>query len=61
MSRSRRKIYIMIGNDDGGLKSIENNLEYEFSTSEKQEARTFLRERFLRVITGVIGEKFASP
>jgi hypothetical protein len=28
----------------------------DFATPEKQEARTFLRERFLRVITGVVGK-----
>lgn len=30
----------------------------DFATPEKQEARAFLRERFLRVITGIIGKIF---
>lgn len=30
----------------------------DFSSLKKQEARAFLRERFLRIITGVIGKKF---
>ncbi|OAD56258.1 Gem-associated protein 7 [Eufriesea mexicana] len=29
----------------------------EFATPEKQEARAFLRERFLRVITGIVGKQ----
>lgn len=37
--------------------SAGNNMD--FATPEKQEARAFLRERFLRVITGIIGEKFS--
>ncbi|XP_014214449.1 gem-associated protein 7 [Copidosoma floridanum] len=31
-------------------------VEDDFSTPEKQEARAFLRERFLRVITGIVGK-----
>ncbi|XP_046741938.1 gem-associated protein 7-like [Diprion similis] len=38
-------------------KLPENEVEYEFSTPDKQEARAFLRERFLRVMTGVIGKQ----
>ena len=30
--------------------------EYDFATAEKQVARAFLRERFLRVITGIVGK-----
>ncbi|XP_003701739.1 gem-associated protein 7 [Megachile rotundata] len=33
------------------------NSNLEFATPEKQEARAFLRERFLRVITGIVGKK----
>lgn len=29
----------------------------DFATPEKQEARAFLRERFLRVMTGIVGKK----
>ncbi|XP_076752851.1 gem-associated protein 7 [Xylocopa sonorina] len=35
----------------------ENNTNMEFATSEKQEARAFLRERFLRVVTGIVGKQ----
>ncbi|XP_066600862.1 gem-associated protein 7-like [Prorops nasuta] len=31
--------------------------EYDFTSPEKQEARSFLRERFLRVITGIVGKQ----
>jgi len=34
-----------------------NRADLAFATPEKQEARAFLRERFLRVITGIIGKK----
>ncbi|EZA61289.1 hypothetical protein DMN91_012618 [Ooceraea biroi] len=34
-----------------------NSTELEFATLEKQQARAFLRERFLRVITGIVGKK----
>ncbi|XP_076686483.1 gem-associated protein 7 [Andrena cerasifolii] len=44
--------------------TIENNITLnkgstilEFVTPEKQEARAFLRERFLRVITGIVGKQ----
>lgn len=36
---------------------VNENSNLEFATSEKQEARSFLRERFLRVITGIVGMK----
>lgn len=36
----------------------ENEINMDFATSEKQEARAFLRERFLRVITGIVGMKY---
>lgn len=29
----------------------------EVATLEKQQARAFLRERFLRVVTGIVGKK----
>ncbi|XP_006621354.1 gem-associated protein 7-like [Apis laboriosa] len=35
----------------------ENETNMDFATSEKQEARAFLRERFLRVITGIVGKQ----
>ncbi|KAF3425097.1 hypothetical protein E2986_03665 [Frieseomelitta varia] len=34
-----------------------NNTNMEFATTEKQEARAFLRERFLRIITGIVGKR----
>lgn len=33
----------------------EEEPKYEFATEEKQEARAFLRERFLRIVTGIVG------
>lgn len=36
----------------------ENETNMDFATFEKQEARAFLRERFLRVITGIVGMKY---
>lgn len=38
--------------------SSTNTTNLEFATPEKQRARTFLRERFLRVVTGIVGKKF---
>lgn len=35
--------------------NVDANLD--FATVEKQEARAFLRERFLRVITGIVGKQ----
>lgn len=49
----------MIESNEAESKFAETNSEQDFSTPEKQEARTFLRERFLRVITGVIGKPAA--
>lgn len=34
--------------------------DLEFATLEKQKARAFLRERFLRVVTGIVGKKIQS-
>jgi len=31
--------------------------DLEFASLEKQRARAFMRERFLRVITGIVGKK----
>lgn len=42
--------------DNSQLKENETNMD--FATSEKQEARAFLRERFLRVITGIVGMEY---
>ncbi|XP_012255945.2 gem-associated protein 7-like [Athalia rosae] len=47
----------MVGSDEAELKISESSVNHDFSTPEKQEARTFLRERFLRVISGVIGKE----
>jgi hypothetical protein len=33
----------------------DNCLPPEFSSAENQEARAFLRERFLRAVTGIVG------
>lgn len=38
-------------------KFVEPSVDLEFATAEKQEARAFLRERFLRVITGIVGKQ----
>lgn len=35
--------------------SAANRDELEFASLEKQRARAFLRERFLRVVTGIVG------
>lgn len=37
-----------------------NTTNLGFATPEKQQARAFLRERFLRIVTGVVGKKFYS-
>ncbi|KAF7399484.1 hypothetical protein HZH68_008076 [Vespula germanica] len=47
----------MIEKEEQNDESDKENIELDFSTSEKQEARAFLRERFLRVITGIVGKK----
>ncbi|XP_076381935.1 gem-associated protein 7 isoform X2 [Megalopta genalis] len=41
--------------DNMQLDEIDTNLD--FAAPEKQEARAYLRERFLRVITGIVGKK----
>ncbi|XP_011882232.1 PREDICTED: gem-associated protein 7-like [Vollenhovia emeryi] len=38
------------------IDSSTNKPDLPFAAPEKQEARAFLRERFLRVITGIIGK-----
>ncbi|NP_001127920.1 gem (nuclear organelle) associated protein 7 [Nasonia vitripennis] len=38
------------------LRSVAEAAANEFATPDKQEARAFLRERFLRVITGIVGK-----
>ncbi|XP_076247240.1 gem-associated protein 7 [Calliopsis andreniformis] len=47
----------MTGTVEDNAKLDENETTLEFATPEKQEARAFLRERFLRVITGIVGKK----
>lgn len=37
-------------------EAITHNGETDFASPEKQEARAFLRERFLRVVTGIVGK-----
>lgn len=39
------------------INSSASKPDLTFATPEKQKARAFLRERFLRVITGIIGKK----
>lgn len=41
--------------DKSDSTELEIDPKYNFATKEKQEARALLRERFLRVITGVVG------
>jgi len=43
--------------EQGKTDVTANTADLEFATPEKQQARAFLRERFLRVITGIIGKK----
>lgn len=45
--------------DETALEDLCESTANDFSTQEKQEARAFLRERFLRVITGIVGENFS--
>lgn len=47
-------------NADSSLSSGSIEDTNDFSSVKKQEARAFLRERFLRIITGVIGKKLVS-
>lgn len=39
------------------VNSSVNTTDLELAILEKQKARTFLRERFLRVITGIVGKQ----
>ncbi|XP_012231266.1 gem-associated protein 7-like [Linepithema humile] len=43
--------------EQGKTDVITNTADLEFATSEKQQARAFLRERFLRVVTGIVGKR----
>ncbi|XP_076172539.1 gem-associated protein 7 [Ptiloglossa arizonensis] len=47
----------MTGIVEDDVKLNENSTNLDFATPEKQEARAFLRERFLRVITGIVGKQ----
>lgn len=47
----------MTESNEDNIQLNENDTNMEFATPEKQEARAFLRERFLRVITGIVGRK----
>ena len=38
-------------------EKIKNDSVFDLSTWEKQKERAFLRERFLRIITGVVGNQ----
>ncbi|XP_076662096.1 gem-associated protein 7 [Halictus rubicundus] len=42
---------------EDNMKLDENDTKLDFATPEKQAARAYLRERFLRVITGIVGKK----
>lgn len=46
----------MSSEDNESLKSKE--IDPDFSSKEKQQARCLLRERFLRATTSVVGEYF---
>ena len=48
----------MTNSVEDNIQLNENNTNVEFATAEKQEARAFLRERFLRIITGIVGTNF---
>ncbi|KAJ9590584.1 hypothetical protein L9F63_016353 [Diploptera punctata] len=43
-------------NQQSDSSEEELNLSPDFSSEENQEARAFLRERFLRAVTGVVGK-----
>ncbi|KAI4494152.1 hypothetical protein M0802_009186 [Mischocyttarus mexicanus] len=47
----------MIEKEEQNTVITEENVEFNFSTPENQKARAFLRERFLRMITGIVGKK----
>ncbi|TGZ47586.1 gem-associated protein 7-like isoform X1 [Temnothorax curvispinosus] len=42
--------------DQDEINSSANKPDLPFASAEKQKARAFLRERFLRVVTGIIGK-----
>lgn len=50
----------MLDNDSESEKSEERVVEPEFANPDMQKARAFLRERFLRVVTGIVGNIFES-
>lgn len=58
LNRQNSLLQKMIEKEEQNDESDKENIELDFSTSEKQEARAFLRERFLRVITGIVGKFF---
>ncbi|KAL6434272.1 hypothetical protein ACFW04_006005 [Cataglyphis niger] len=47
----------MIEQTETDITSNANTAYLEFAAPEKQKARAFLRERFLRVITGIVGKQ----
>lgn len=47
----------MIEKEEQNTETNEENVKLNFSSPENQEARAFLRERFLRIITGIVGKK----
>lgn len=47
----------MAEEEETGATSSVDTTKFEYATAEKQQARAFLRERFLRVVNGLIGEK----
>ncbi|XP_029661880.1 gem-associated protein 7-like [Formica exsecta] len=47
----------MIEQMETDITSSANTADLEFAAPEKQKARAFLRERFLRVITGIVGKQ----
>lgn len=46
----------MIEQMETNITSSADTADLEFAAPEKQKARAFLRERFLRVITGIVGK-----
>lgn len=48
----------MTGTHEDNVELNGHDINADFATPEKQEARAFLRERFLRVITGIVGTIF---
>ncbi|XP_032662693.1 gem-associated protein 7-like [Odontomachus brunneus] len=47
----------MVQQEEVNGVSSANTANLEFATPEKQQARAFLRERFLRVVTGIVGKQ----